>query len=142
MIVAAYMAATLTQYQGRIPAITLQCMQYLRRAYPTVMISVEVEKPGRTGLEELAAEADVVFYSKSWAVQRGYNDATSCVKAQAYVARRAYVHRPQFGSANTVIQVFPILHMGRGWFSRFRYQRTRAPPPACLSSRITWCGRV
>jgi len=30
-------------------------------------VSVEVEKPGREGLEELAAEADVVFYSKSWA---------------------------------------------------------------------------
>ncbi len=30
-------------------------------------ISIEVEKPGREGLEELAAEADVVFYSRSWA---------------------------------------------------------------------------
>jgi hypothetical protein len=28
---------------------------------------VEVEKPGRDGLLELAAEADVVFYSKTWA---------------------------------------------------------------------------
>lgn len=120
MTVTAYIAATLTQYQGRIPDVTLQCMQYLRRACPTVTISVEVEKPGRTGLEELAAEADVVFYSKSWAVQHGYNDATSCVKAQADVARRAYVHRPQFGSANSVIQVFPILHMGRGGFSSSR----------------------
>lgn len=31
-------------------------------------ISVEVEKPGREGLERLVAEADVVFYSKSWAL--------------------------------------------------------------------------
>jgi ketohexokinase len=31
------------------------------------MVSVEVEKPGRAGLQELAEEADVVFYSKSWA---------------------------------------------------------------------------
>ncbi|KAL6849572.1 hypothetical protein ACO1O0_009113 [Amphichorda felina] len=30
-------------------------------------ISVEVEKPGREGLPELAAEADVVFYSRTWA---------------------------------------------------------------------------
>lgn len=30
-------------------------------------ISVEAEKPGRSGLQELAIEADVVFYSKSWA---------------------------------------------------------------------------
>jgi len=42
-------------------------MQYLRQRYPRVRISVEVEKPGRVGLQELAAEADVVFYAKSWA---------------------------------------------------------------------------
>jgi ketohexokinase len=35
---------------------------------PDAKISVEVEKPGREGLIELAAEADVVFYSKGWAV--------------------------------------------------------------------------
>lgn len=34
---------------------------------PSATVSVEVEKPGREGLSELAAEADVVFYSKSWA---------------------------------------------------------------------------
>ena len=42
-------------------------MQHLRQHHPTVKISVEVEKPGREGLQELAALADVVFYSKSWA---------------------------------------------------------------------------
>jgi len=42
-------------------------MRHLRQRFPDVRISVEVEKPGRAGLEELAAEADVVFYSKSWA---------------------------------------------------------------------------
>jgi ketohexokinase len=30
-------------------------------------VSVEIEKPGRRGLQELAEEADVVFYSKTWA---------------------------------------------------------------------------
>lgn len=34
---------------------------------PGCTVSVEVEKPNREGLVELAAEADVVFYSKSWA---------------------------------------------------------------------------
>ncbi|KAI8625385.1 hypothetical protein F5Y19DRAFT_479689 [Xylariaceae sp. FL1651] len=33
-------------------------------------VSVEVEKPGREGLDELAALADVVFYSRSWAEVR------------------------------------------------------------------------
>jgi hypothetical protein len=42
-------------------------MVHLRQTYPTVKISVEVEKPGRDGLQGLAAEADVIFYSKSWA---------------------------------------------------------------------------
>lgn len=37
---------------------------------PSARVSVEVEKPGREGLEELAAEADVVFYSKTWAEVR------------------------------------------------------------------------
>ncbi len=69
--------------KGRIPETTLQCIQYLRRQQasraaeaatsspPTPMpkctISVEIEKPGREGLAELAAEADVIFYSRSWA---------------------------------------------------------------------------
>ena len=53
--------------QGRIPDVTLACIRYLRERHPSVRISVEVEKPGRPGLQELAAEADAVFYSKSWA---------------------------------------------------------------------------
>jgi len=54
--------------QGRIPEVTSECIQHLRQCFPAVKISVEVEKPGRVGLQELAAEADVVFYSKSWAL--------------------------------------------------------------------------
>lgn len=53
--------------KGRIPEVVLDCMRYLRQNYSTVKISVEVEKPGRGGLQALAAEADVVFYSKTWA---------------------------------------------------------------------------
>lgn len=53
--------------QGRIPETTLQCIQHLRLHHPQSRISVEVEKPGRDGLRELAREADVVFYSRSWA---------------------------------------------------------------------------
>ena len=53
--------------KGRTPETTLQCIRYIRRTSPGSTVSVEVEKPGREGLSELAAEADVVFYSKSWA---------------------------------------------------------------------------
>lgn len=54
-------------FQGRIPETTLECIRYLRQQFATGRISVEIEKPGRPGLQELAIEADVVFYSKSWA---------------------------------------------------------------------------
>lgn len=55
------------EWQGRIPETSLQCIQYLRQSYPLSRISVEVERPAREGLRALAAEADVVFYSRSWA---------------------------------------------------------------------------
>jgi ketohexokinase len=45
-------------------------MRYLRQVSPACTISVEVEKPGREGLVELAAEANVVFYSRGWAEVR------------------------------------------------------------------------
>ena len=53
--------------QGRIPETTLRCIQHLRRVHSNSTISVEVEKPGREGLTELANVADVVFYSRGWA---------------------------------------------------------------------------
>lgn len=56
--------------QGRIPETTLACIHHLRHHLPRARISVEVEKPGREGLRDLAKEADVVFYSRSWAEVR------------------------------------------------------------------------
>lgn len=56
--------------QGRIPETTLQCIRHLRQVLPRATISVEVEKPGREGLVELANAADVVFYSRGWAEVR------------------------------------------------------------------------
>ncbi|KAK0752354.1 Ribokinase-like protein [Schizothecium vesticola] len=54
-------------FEGRIPETTLACIRHLRRVSPRSTISVEVEKPNRDGLDGLAAEADAVFYSRSWA---------------------------------------------------------------------------
>ncbi|KAI3323059.1 Ribokinase-like protein [Xylariaceae sp. AK1471] len=75
-------------FEGRIPATTLQCIQWLRRSKPKVRVSVEVEKPGREGLEELVAEADVVFFSRSWAENKLYTSAEHCLSAQSAKARR------------------------------------------------------
>lgn len=49
------------------PTTTLECIRLLRHVLDTATVSVEIEKPGREGLPELAAEADVVFYSRTWA---------------------------------------------------------------------------
>ncbi|KAK1754652.1 hypothetical protein QBC47DRAFT_384538 [Echria macrotheca] len=70
-------------FEGRIPETTLQCIRHIRNVLPTCTISVEVEKPNREGLVELAAEADVVFYSRSWAESRGYDNAEACVRGEA-----------------------------------------------------------
>jgi ketohexokinase len=53
-------------FEGRNTETTLGCIRHLR-ASSNAKISVELEKPGREGLQEMANEADVVFYSKSWA---------------------------------------------------------------------------
>ncbi|KAK3378459.1 Ribokinase-like protein [Podospora didyma] len=70
-------------FEGRIPETTLQCIRYLRQVIAGSTISVEVEKPGRQGLVELATESDVVFYSQSWATARGYTSAEECLKGEA-----------------------------------------------------------
>jgi ketohexokinase len=53
--------------KGRLPDVTIECIRYIRDQFHQALISVEVEKPGRPGLHELAEAADVVFYSKGWA---------------------------------------------------------------------------
>jgi ketohexokinase len=60
-------------FEGRIPDVTLQCVNYLRERFGyhgKVKISVECEKPDRKGMKNVAALADVVFYSKIWAQVR------------------------------------------------------------------------
>ncbi|EEP81420.1 conserved hypothetical protein [Uncinocarpus reesii 1704] len=70
-------------FEGRIPDVTLQCIRYVRKLGPEHKISVEVEKPNRVGLQELAAEADVVFYSKSWAQGNGFQSPQTFLQAQS-----------------------------------------------------------
>lgn len=78
-------------FEGRIPETTLKCMQYLRKRFTSsestkhasLRISVELEKPKREGLQELAFEADVIFYSRSWAEAEEYGSAEICLKEQA-----------------------------------------------------------
>ncbi|PLN78745.1 putative ketohexokinase [Aspergillus taichungensis] len=79
----------LFHFEGRIPDVTVECIRYLRQQFPNVIVSVEVEKPQRPGLEMLAAVADIVFYSKSWALGNGYKSAEECLHGQAAVTPKA-----------------------------------------------------
>ena len=85
-------------FEGRIPDVTFACMCYLRShdafhgrleyegaRLPRMMISVELEKPGREGLQKLAFTADMTFYSRAWAESQGYNNAEMCVRAQGAI---------------------------------------------------------
>jgi ketohexokinase len=55
--------------KGRIPETTVECIRFLRTVIsPSTVISVEVEKPGRVGLIDMALLADFVFFSRSWAM--------------------------------------------------------------------------
>ncbi|KAI0914087.1 Ribokinase-like protein [Ustulina deusta] len=55
---------------------------------PRARVSFEVEKPGREGLENLVAEADVVFFSRNWAEGKLSTGAEQYLHAQSAKARR------------------------------------------------------
>jgi ketohexokinase len=79
--------------EGRIPETTLHCIRHLRSLTQfrsqsgTLKISVELEKPGRPGLQALAQEADVIFYSRSWAEGEGYLSPAECLRSQSSILR-------------------------------------------------------
>ncbi|KAK2744260.1 hypothetical protein FQN57_004345 [Myotisia sp. PD_48] len=78
-------------FEGRIPDVTLECIRYVRQLSPSHRVSVEVEKPNRPGLQELAYEADVVFYSKTWAQSKGFKSANEFLVAQASKCPKAAI---------------------------------------------------
>ncbi|KAF1934388.1 Ribokinase-like protein [Didymella exigua CBS 183.55] len=68
-------------FEGRVPEVLLPCVMWLRHTYGyagKVKISVECEKPDRVGLKEVAALADMVFYSKIWAEAHYENSLCLC----------------------------------------------------------------
>ncbi|KAI6766292.1 hypothetical protein HG530_007362 [Fusarium avenaceum] len=71
-------------FEGRIPDTVRSCIRLLRNVLPNANISVEIEKPGREGLQQLASEVDVVFYSRSWAESRGHKTPEDCLKGEEH----------------------------------------------------------
>ncbi|CAG7954820.1 unnamed protein product [Penicillium salamii] len=76
-------------FEGRAPGVTIECIHHIRSRFPEALVSVEVEKPGRLGLQKLAEAGDVVIYSKGWAQSNGYTTAEECLRKQMPQTRRA-----------------------------------------------------
>ena len=70
--------------KGRIPDVTLACVRYLRsrRKQRDITISVELEKPERFGMKDVAQKADLIFYSKLWAEHDGFKSPKQFLEAQ------------------------------------------------------------
>lgn len=54
-------------FEGRIPTVTGESVDWLRSEVPLAKISVECEKPERAYMMDVSKRADVVFFSKIWA---------------------------------------------------------------------------
>ena len=54
-------------FEGRIPTVTAESVNWLREKLPMEKISVECEKPDRVYMGAVSEHADVVFFSKLWA---------------------------------------------------------------------------
>lgn len=54
-------------FEGRIPTVTAESVNWLREKLPMEKISVECEKPDRVYMGRVSEHADVVFFSKLWA---------------------------------------------------------------------------
>ncbi|KAK6077785.1 hypothetical protein SCUP234_06543 [Seiridium cupressi] len=128
--------ATWYHFEGRIPAVTMDCIRHVRRSAPDVRVSVEIEKFPRQGLQELVPEADVVFYSKTWAINElkcsyemllneqgnGYKSPEACLREQAKLTPNALIN---------VYQPLPLLYLGGTRCLGFRaYNRGLCPQDA------------
>ena len=78
------------------PDTTLACVEFIRQtaAQNNITVSIELEKPERTDLSYIVPHANVVFYSKVWAITNGFNSAREFLEAQLPVTREGYVHTP------------------------------------------------
>lgn len=77
-------------------------MHHLRSTLPDATISVEVEKPHREGLHELASEADVVFFSRVWAEAQGYNSSKTFLEAMGKSLKEQRSSSPPFQLTSTI----------------------------------------
>lgn len=67
-------------FEGRHVAACEQMLRQARQAKPTLRLSLEVEKP-RAGIASLFPLADVVIFSRAYAMAEGYSDASELFAA-------------------------------------------------------------
>lgn len=89
-------------FEGRIPDVTYSCAEFLRKHFPHARVSVECEKPERTGMADVAKLADVVFYSKIWAEKNGFTNARSFLEAQCVDRREGAILCCTWGSGGAM----------------------------------------
>lgn len=102
-------------FEGREVETSTQCLQWLKSEYPGCVRSVEVEKPNRPGLENMALEADVVFFSKTWAEAAGFSDAKLLLGEQAKALKDASLLCCTWGAQGAAV-LSPVdgsLHIAR-----------------------------
>ncbi len=67
-------------FEGRNVEETVKMLQRVRSCYPNLPVSVEIEKP-RVGIEALFGYADILLFSKGFAMSQGYFDAPTFLRA-------------------------------------------------------------
>lgn len=75
-------------FEGRNVAATQRMLEHARRQRPDLPVSLEIEKP-RPGIEDLFGLADLLLFSRAYAVASGYADASALLRHARDRAPRA-----------------------------------------------------
>ncbi|KAJ5493419.1 hypothetical protein N7539_002165 [Penicillium diatomitis] len=148
-------------FEGRMPDLTLKSIRYIRKHLPATKISVEMERPGRPGLQALAQEADVVFYARSWALGAGHSTAEECLHAEAALTPTAsllcctsgeegasalqpsdgtFAHAPAHTTEN--FQVVDPIGAGDTFIAGMLYSLARRDPDWDLTQKLAFANRL
>ncbi|RKZ91905.1 MAG: ketohexokinase, partial [Gammaproteobacteria bacterium] len=94
-------------FEGRNIEQTLKMMVHAKQYFPELMISVEIEKV-RKNIEQLIEPADIIIFSKHYALTQGFNTANDfCRKtAEQYSNKAIFCAWGSSGAAALVRQKF------------------------------------
>jgi len=98
-------------FEGRNVAETQRMMQWARQAYPSLRLSLEAEKP-RPGLEACFPLADVILFSRQYAIHYGHTQAKRLL-----VAMRDFAPQANLVCAWGEAGAYALGHDGQHWHS-------------------------